>query len=93
MKEDLKFSVITPPTRIKYKKFCKDIYNKHRKEFIFTDNNEKHISIPLLMDILVEKLEDKKNEEYASKRRIFARLDLIDGILDIINNNTYWRRY
>lgn len=84
--------VIVPPIRIKYKKFCKGIYNKYHKQYIYYDNNKPKINIPLLMNILVNNLKPHKNEHYARNKK-YEEIDFINGIIDIINNCSYWSRY
>src|ERR1700677_1542377 len=92
MKEDLKFHIIKPPSRVKYKKFCKNIYKKYHKMFVINNNNKLSIDIPILMNILIDNLKEKKNTYYARNIK-YTQLDFINGIIDIINNNTYWSRY
>ena len=91
--KDLPIVIIKPPTRIKFKKFCKNIYKKHKKEFIsYNDNKIPIINIAFLMNILVSKLKPKINESYVRNKK-FEEIDFINGILDVINNCAYWNRY
>lgn len=90
-KDNKKVDVIKPPSSVKYKKFCRTIYRKYHKQFIIVYNKEVRVDIPLLMDILVQNLENK-NKSYIRNVK-YTNMDFINGIMDVINNCTYWTRY
>ena len=93
MKIDEKFVVIRPPTRIKYKRFCKNIYKKYNKHYIsYSDLGKPILNISLLMEILVNKLKPKINTSFVRNKK-YEEIDFINGIIDVIQNNTYWTRY
>jgi hypothetical protein len=76
----------------KYRKICKQIYTKYRNRFIKHENEKLSLDVPYLLSILVEHLKPTKNSYY--RRNIkYTDLDFINGIIDIINNGTYWNRY
>ena len=83
--------IIKPQTNIKYKKLCKNIYNKNHKDFINKSNKGTSINIHKLMGILIDKLEPIKNKSIRKPK--YTQMDFIEGIIDVLNNNTYWVRY
>ena len=91
-KNEKKFAVIRPITQVKYKKFCRNIYRRYHRQFIIVKNKDVFIDIHLLMKILIDNLEKFKNKSYVRHVK-YTKMDFINGIIDIINNNTYWRRY
>ena len=93
IRKDQKIEVIKPPTRIKYKKFCKNIYRKYRKQYIsHNDNNQPIIDTSFLTNLLVEKLKPLINDSYVRNKK-YDEIDFINGIIDVLNNGTYWNRY
>lgn len=91
MSEKYKVHIIGLPKGAKYKKICnKLVKNSHR--FTYKENNELYINIPILMDILIERLQTKKNSKYA-KHIYYTRMDIINGIIEVLNNCTYWCRF
>lgn len=92
MKQDPKLKVIKPPTEIKYKKFCKKIFNKYHKHYIYYINSKPAINIVFLMSILVNKLKPHVNEKYV-RHKTYNEIDFIKGIIEILDNCTYWTRY
>jgi hypothetical protein len=92
MKKDSKFVVLTPPTRIKYKTFCKRIHNRYHKQYVYYVNDKPRIDIALLMEILINKLKPPINVSYVRNQK-YEEKDFINGIIDVIQNNTYWNRF
>jgi len=92
MKKDSKFVILTPPIRIKYKKFCKNIHDKYSKYYIYYVNDKPCIDIAHLMKILVNKLKPHVNGAYVRHKK-YDEIDFINGIIEVIQNNTYWNRY
>lgn len=84
--------IIRPPMRIKYKKFCKHIHVKYRKQYTSYVNGKPSINICALMKILVDKLKPIVNEKYIRNRK-YNESDFIEGIIDVIRNSSYWSRY
>lgn len=88
-----KFEVIKPPKRIKFKRFCRGIYRKHRKEFItYKKGVPPIVNICNLMKILVARLKPEINKNYVRNSK-YKEIDFIRGIIEIIRNNTFWSRY
>ena len=91
--KDSKIVVIKPPTRIKYKKFCKNIYRKYSNQYIsYTKDGKQAIDIPFLMDILVRKLKPHIDVSYICHKK-YQEIDFINGIIEVITNCSYWNRY
>ena len=44
------------------------------------------------MNILIIELEPLKNNKYKLNNK-YTNIDFINGIIEIINNNTFWSRY
>jgi hypothetical protein len=92
-KKEIPVKVINFPVRIKYKKFCKNIYKQYRRTYISYDEDGKPIiDINFLMNILVSKLKPKVNTTYIRNKK-YEEIDFINGIIDVINNCAYWNRY
>ncbi len=87
-----KVHLIKIPKHIKSKKFGKMIFQKYHKRFVFKDRCKINIDIAALMNIIVDRLKEKKNHYY-SRNIKYTQIDFINGIIDIVNNNTYWNRY
>ena len=51
MKKDYRFSIIKPPIRIKFKKFCKNIYKRYNKYYISYSNNKPFFKYPFINGI------------------------------------------
>lgn len=92
MYEENNIHVVKPPKTKKYKKFCKMIYNIFHKKFIKKKNNKISINVHILMNILIDHLKENKDISYARNVK-YTQNDFVEGIIDIINNNTYWNRY
>ena len=92
MKKDYRFSIIKPPIRIKFKKFCKNIYKRYNKYYISYSNNKPFLNIHLLMELIVNKLRPKINASFVRNKK-YTEMDFINGIIEVIENNTYWNRY
>ena len=91
IKKNQKIEVITPEITKKNKKVCREIYNKYDKECIH-DDNKPFINIPKLMEIIVTVLKPKVNPKFCNNQK-FTEIDFINGIVEIIRNCMYWRRY
>jgi hypothetical protein len=91
MNQNIAVYVVKPRITRKYKKLCKEIYRKYKNitKYSIDDN---HIDIPILMNIIVDHLKANKNINYARNVK-YTQMDFIKGIIDILNNNTYWSRY
>jgi ssDNA-binding Zn-finger/Zn-ribbon topoisomerase 1 len=87
-----KIHIIELPKNIKYKKFCKMIYNRYNKDFINKSDEDTSINIHKLMNILIDNLSPTKNISYARNVK-YSQMDFINGIIEVLLNNTYWRRY
>lgn len=88
-KKSNKIISITPSPKLKYKSISKKIHNKYANEYTDKNNN---IIIPKLILILVKHFKPKKNDYY--RRHVkYTEMDFIKGIINIIENNMYWRRY
>jgi Transposase DDE domain len=92
MVEKQKIHIIKPLSTIKYRKFCKMIYNKYHKSFMIIDNRTVNINIPELMNILINNLKENRDTSFARNVK-YTQMDFIKGIIDVINNCTYWSRY
>ena len=92
MKKKIEIYIVKPSTRKKYKKFCKMIYSKYHKLFINDKHNNESINIRILMEILINNLKKHKNLAYARNVK-YTTMDFINGIFDVLDNGTYWRRY
>jgi hypothetical protein len=66
---DKKIDVIKPPMRIKFKKFCKNVYNKYRFQYISYKNNKPLINIRFLMELLVSKLKPYIDVSYCRHKK------------------------
>jgi Transposase DDE domain len=87
--------VISPTLKLdkKYKLLCKNIYNQEQQIYISYDNDGNRIlNVRSLMELLVTRLKPSVNEKYI-RNKIFEEIDFIDGILEVIDNCTYWTRY
>ena len=92
MNKDKSIYIIKPSSSIKYRKFCNMIYRDYHKDFIIKQNNKVSINIPNLMNILIDKLKPAKDDSYA-RHVTYKQIDIINGIINVLNNNTYWTRY
>jgi hypothetical protein len=90
--KDKKIEIIKPPTRIKFKKFCKNVYNKYRNRYISYNDDKPTIDIRFLIELLVSKLKPDIDVSYCRHKK-YEENNFIDGILDIISNCSYWNRY
>ena len=90
-----KIKVISPSINIdkKFKLLCSNIYRKQKDIYIsYDDNNNRILDIRMLMKLLVENLKPLINQKYVRNKK-YEEIDFIDGIIDIIDNCTYWTRY
>ena len=92
MLRDINIYVVKNYSGRKYRKICNYIYRKYNNRFIELINGQPTINIPFLMNILVDYLEPPKNINYI-RNNTYCEMDFINGIIDIINNCAFWRRY
>jgi hypothetical protein len=92
MKKDKQFKIVNPPTRVKYKKFCKRIRENFHKQYISYVDNNATINLHRLMEILATKLKPKVNDSFARHKKYTIR-DYVNGIIEILRNGRYWSRY
>lgn len=91
MTEEHRVHIIELPKGAKYKKICNKLF---RNSYLFTykEDNRLCINISKLMDILIDRLEPKKNLHYA-RNIVYTRMDIINGIIEVLENCTYWSRF
>jgi transposase len=82
--------VIKPETKIKYKKFCKYIIYNYSD--VYFSPQSKNIDIIALIDILIMYLEPAKDKNQALNVK-YTKKEIIEGIIDVLNNNAYWNQY
>ena len=87
-----RIEIIKPPTSFKYKKFCNHIINKHSKKYIIGEGHDRRVSIPLLMNIIIDKRKPSTNNKYAHNCK-YREIEFINGIIDVASNCGFWSRY
>ena len=92
MKKDKQFKIVNPPTRVKYKKFCKRIRENFHKQYISYVDNNATINLHRLMEILATKLKPKVNDSFA-RHKNYTICDYVNSIIEILRNGRYWSRY
>lgn len=92
MKEE-KIHILKPSINIKYKKIARYIQLKYQNTYTkFNISCNKYIDIKTLMLCIVNTLKPKVKNKYRLNIK-YDEKQFIDGIIDVINNNTYWSRY
>ena len=84
---------IVPSFTRKYRLLCDKIRRKYKKHYIsYDDDNKPNVSVSSSMRLLVNELRTPVDNSHCHNTK-YSLEDIIDGIIEIIRNCSYWARY